>query len=477
MKTTKNFTLDLPKKSAGSSTHKSGQPTKIAVVLKQKPTANVGTEKTKKSTNTTSTLSGPQDWTFDKDEMIPMPTDEQAQAAKDQSPMEKQIQVTLNYNSSILGQPWMLLMECVEDRICGGKPQDKDADYWFHVLNNLGHVPFKVLAKDRDRFFVAMYAAAHINHHELWDSDADARNPGPSLHNPDWDPTEENPEQDGKHWGMKMENINLPKHVPKGHTVELPSKADALLESSKLSTRAIQPTPTTVPVEKTPEAQPAPVREQVQEKKVTDLKEYIMAENARRDLMKIRDSAPDVYAQKWLIAERMARGPKEAWEDAPFELREMVKFCYGWLQDTGEVPYYPQDLVEIWWKRPTQSVINIAPEAIVRRDAVVAKVRGFWQKSVAAPTSAKINIHSESYRVTLAAMKLEQLIEAYANGEDNDQQIRDAAVKYFHAHFPIETLGVKPGPNDTLDPDYPEYISLCQKYNLTVGTLLHEAQL
>lgn len=391
-----------------------------------------------------------------------------------------------------------MVMECIEDHIDHkiGDPKDKDADYWFQQLNSLGALPMRVLAKDRDRFIVALYAACFMHSQGLtWNAEADKRNPGPDISNPDFDPNAENVAQDGKHWGMRLETQGLPKrnvapgeaiahnkpaavgskptpiHPEPFHDLQeqaLKKEADRkaaergeLLEATKLSKRA-EPVGT--------------VREQVESKTTSDLEKFLGSETPMGQLEAIRHTGEDTYIQKWAIAERLARKPREAWEQAPWELRKMTEYCIGWIKDTGAVPYYPKDLIEIWWKRPTASVINMTPVAIARRDAIVEKIRSFWTSSVESNRD-KINVRSESYRVTLAAMDLEKLIEVFANGTDNEADIRQGAMKYFHAHFPIETLGVKPGPITTLDPNFIEYMKLCQKYNLQVGTLLHEAQL
>jgi hypothetical protein len=428
---------------------------------------------------------GPQNVIFHKDEVMPMPTDAQVAEAKALEPvtnqamadMKKQLQVTIEYNQSILGHPWMLLMECIEDRIehlCRESPKNKDADYWFNTLNNLGAMPFRTLVKSTQVFFMALYAAAYIHHNGLWDSDADKRNQGPPTWNPDWDPNEANEKQDGKHWGLKLD-LTSKLYPPKPAVSDiLVSSKEAMERSKEVLDRSRASRVVTPPTPEVPT-----VREQVEQKQATDLKAYVMAENERKGLERIREAAEDPYTQKWRIAEQLAHGPRERWDNdtMPFELREMVAYCYGWLQDTGEVPEYPNSIIEIWWSRPTRSVINLTPAAVARRDAVVEKVRQFWNKSVAASPADKIQIHSESYRVTLAAMQLEKLIEEYANGTENEMDIKKAALKYFHAHFSIESLGVKPGPIGTLDPSFPDYVKLCQKYNLSLGTLLHEASL
>jgi hypothetical protein len=380
-------------------------------------------------------------------------------------------------------ETWMLMMELLEDHMGIGPAEivrEKDADYWWKTINNLSAVPIGTLVKDRERLRLAIYACCFIHWHDLGTgSDAETRNPAP-VSNPGYDPYVENVAQDGRHWGMRLERENLPMtHLdpvpyveppqsvdPLGHTFvddgTLPNPFEEsrqkLLNDTRLSDRGVT------------------VREQVEEKKEEQLADFKETQVSGEELAKVHAQAASVYKQKWGIAEKLARKPKEAWQNAPYELVKMVEFCYGWIRDTGEVPAYPDSIIEIWRDRPTWQNTNMTPEAVTRRNEIVEKVYAFWTKSVE-ESKDTINLRSESYRVTLGVMELEKAIEGYANGTVEAGHVRGCAVRYFHAHFPIEQLGVKPGPIDTLDPDYIKYLGLCKKYNLEVGTLLHEANL
>jgi hypothetical protein len=102
---------------------------------------------------------------------------------------------------------------------------------------------------------------------------------------------------------------------------------------------------------------------------------------------------------------------------------------------------------------------------------------------------------SESYRTVLAAHKLELAIEKYVDArhdkvEDKSlgfmtlkqripdsvlgQNVRNAAIQYFMAHYPVSKFGARPGPASSLDPDFAGYVQMLRKYGLTMGTLLHE---
>lgn len=201
---------------------------------------------------------------------------------------------------------------------------------------------------------------------------------------------------------------------------------------------------------------------------------------------KIRREAGNPMKQKWAAAEAIAVKPVEEWQGKlDVEMDLMVNYIYGFLKETGEVPDMPDDLIEIYW--PVPRAIEQTPEANARRDFMAGRVIDFWRSAVEKKGEG-IELQSKSYRVVLEAIRLEKLIEDYAQahrlleGRQNketelESAIKDAALKYFKAHFPIENLGVKPGPLQTLDPNYIEYRAICNKFKLKVGCLLHEQEL
>jgi hypothetical protein len=231
---------------------------------------------------------------------------------------------------------------------------------------------------------------------------------------------------------------------------------------------------------------PPTVREQVEQSKQSNI-------DSHRPLVKpapyVKPSN-DPYILKWRVAEDIARNKKrKEWDndETDFELLEMIRYCYSWIQDTGVVPSYTHDLIDLYWPRPKNGLgLDLTEQGITRRDYVVEKVRDFWIKSVS-QNPAGIDLNSKSYRTILAARKLCDLIEKYADKYRNPlegqtekeimKEIKGAAHEYFLAHFPAQQLGSVPGPLSTIDPEYVEYVQLCRKYNLKEGVLLHETKL
>ena len=387
----------------------------------------------------------------------------------------KSIQVTLDLAANRISNVGTLLMECIEERVT--KHLDKSSkEYWWGQLNLLSDIDARTLFLDEDRFYLMIYAAEWIRTYCTPEDNAKfCKRP---VTNPDYNPYQENVKQEGKHWGLRLEAPAVPQGRPnttppvisgaKGEKVVV-SYPDKVVDAVTGEVTG----PEDFPDPFTAEDVIVPVREQVQDAEAKDLEKFI---ESQQPVEVELTTAPDTYEQKWEIAAKYARKPREVWKDVPFELLKMIEWCYGWLQDTGELPEYPHDLIEIWWKRPTFYNTDLTPEAVTRRDFMVNKIRTFWSKSVDANRDT-VNLTSNSYRITLKAMELEKLIEAYAEGADNEATIKQTAYDYFKAHLPIETIGVKPGPIDTLDPDFLEYLKLCQKYNITVGVLLHEANL
>lgn len=237
------------------------------------------------------------------------------------------------------------------------------------------------------------------------------------------------------------------------------------------------------------EAPIKPVREQLKEAQANLIdrtrSEAVPAQPAETD-----EGPYNAYLAKWVMAEKRARQPRASWEGkADVEFEAMIKYCYGWLKDIGEVPQpYPMGTIDLFWQRPRPGEIKMSAKAVERRNFVTYKVMKFWRKSMAQPDvkdTIQLGRDPLSYRVVMAAQKLATAIEFYADpdpihGEDDDllmKSVRKAALRYFQAHFPVELEGAKPGPLATLDPGYVEYIQLCRKYGLKEGVLLHEAEL
>jgi hypothetical protein len=236
-------------------------------------------------------------------------------------------------------------------------------------------------------------------------------------------------------------------------------------------------------------------------KKIADKLEKDRPENQPAPLENIeaRPKELNPYIQKWVLAEQLAREPEENWRyKYDFMFESMIKYCYSWIRTNGAVPQpYPIDIVDLYWQRPT--MLNMEPTTVERRDSIVLKIRHYlnhqYSKALAKEGTG-FDPTSRSYRVTLAARKLESLIEQYAINwkryktsrdltapvmeleipdADIEGQIREAAKEYYKAHYPIVTSKV--GPKDTLDPDYVGYVELIRKYGLKHGELLHEADI
>ena len=314
-----------------------------------------------------------------------------------------------------------------------------DGEYWSKYLHNVGNVPFYILAGDADRFFRAIYASELLRLNPEW-KDTGISELGYGRKS-EWDPTAPQPETEGVRWGGPD------------------------------------------PKEKTVRSQV----ERAEAKKIQDNREFAAPADPALEL----EASTDAYLSKWWKAEKLASGPRSKWENAAvdWEMGQMVRWCYGWLRETGEVPQpYPMTAADLFWPRPMPSEVAMEAEVVKRRNFVTNKVMKFWRKTIKAEESYdRMRFSPLSYRVTLAAQLLTKYIEMYAVNYQTDPDLeRDeeiikkcgkAAKKYYLAHFPITDEGAKPGPLGTLDPTYVEYIRLCRKYSLEIGDLLHEQEL
>jgi hypothetical protein len=201
----------------------------------------------------------------------------------------------------------------------------------------------------------------------------------------------------------------------------------------------------------------------------------------RQDLTLARSSSSSLEA-RWRVALQIAeQSPRmEALGEEMRALVEYIRDC----QRRAETPQMPHDVLDLFWPRP--KMCDMADETVPRRDAMAMRVIRYlwlaWERKGQGMVRG-----SKSYRVTLAAMRLEREIERYAakwrsplNEPDEatlEGLCRDAAVAYFEAHRPVPAGDRRLGADTTTDPDYITYVRLCRQYKLEVGTLLHEAQL
>jgi hypothetical protein len=366
----------------------------------------------------------------------------------------RMMQVTIGYNDHGVSQS-DLLMEVVASRDI--VPADWDNAKWSSYLHSVGQVPFYILAGDPDRYHLCIYAAevlrktrSHAEKHSGLDEVN--RDRGRNI-------GEHQDEIDGVTWG--------------GVDGEEVEGDFGITHSGRPS-------------------KPKTVRDQITQstKLTTELHQQAVAPSALAE-------NNDKYLYRWQQAEKIARTLKrDEWQGkVDHEFEAMINYCYNWLRDIADVPKpYPKDGVEMtnmFWAQP--KILAMGEREKERRDKIVEKIITFWHKSVK-KNGEGINLKSQSYRTVLAAMKLDRLIEQYADNykrfareqpkgqkpvleipdEELESQIRKAATEYFRAHFPVELEGAKPGPITTSDPDYPEYIRLCKKYNLKEGVYLHE---
>lgn len=330
---------------------------------------------------------------------------------------------------------------------------DWPIEKWREYMNTVGAVPFMHLCKDTDRYYLLIYGAEYLRANESREQEIEG-----TKHlrfDKNYDTNAEQVALDGRTWGGVDEEGDITGDAGISH-------ADR------------------------------PVREQMEQAEKDNLDKH------RPDSKPAAYTQPsdDPYIQKWRMAEKHARHtPRAEWEGKlDFEFEQMVKYCYSWLRDISEVPQpYPMETLDLWWPRP--KLLENSPEGNERRNRIVEKLVGFWRKSVSQAGDG-IDLTSQSYRVILAAMALEKEIERYANNYRNtrvssepgtgiiqvvpdieiEKNIKKLAVDYFQAHFPVQKLGVMPGPLSTLDPDYVGYLTFCRKYNLEVGTILHEQE-
>lgn len=363
--------------------------------------------------------------------------------------------VKLGYNTHGL-QEGQMIMEVVSMR--DTIPSDWGVQKWREFMDTVGAAPFRVLFSDIDRYHMALFGAEYLR---CFETKEDRQAHGQwRANNPDWDPNAENVEQDGRTLGGVDDDPLTPPVIS--------VKGDAGV-SHALGQNA-------TPV--------LPVREQIDEQK-----KFKLALNKSKSLMAKTDAGrrpeDDPQMRIWEIAIGLARKPRAEWQDkVDWMLEQKVKYCYSWIKETGEVPRpYPEDMLNLFWPKPYVGMEH--KDVTARRNDIVGKVMDYWRKSVD-KNGTGIELESTSYRVTMAAMELEKAIEAYVKagakfnmqGENTDKAeelgVRQAATKYFQAHFPITMHGAGPGPLSTMDPDYVEYRRLCSQYSIPVGTLLHE---
>lgn len=371
-----------------------------------------------------------------------------------------EITVKLEYDKAALPNRSMLLMES----LLGMQfiINDYGIDHAINTYQAHSRTSAGILGGDRDRFFQFIFAAEFLREYgtkEDWDKATIHGRPV----NPAWDSSGFDEKQDGKIIGGVDDY-----------------KEDAV-----------------------------PVREQVKKAESDNIEKHrpnmtpAVAGSMERmsNLPKLGDYKRDPQANDriWEMAVEKAKLPCEEWEGKVDPMLETkIKYCHSWMESVGSLTVpYPADRLSIFWPKPIPEVANQAN--ILRRNEVVTKVINFWRSAVEKnkQQGTQFDIRSKSYRVTLAAMALAKAIDEYVSAgsrqvfdkddKGNDiivpddtkelQAVQLAARNYFTAHVPASLLGGKPGPMTTLDPEYPEYVTLCRTYNIQVGTLLHEVTL
>lgn len=309
-------------------------------------------------------------------------------------------------------------------------PEDWDLDKCSSYLNTVGSLRFCDLAVDEDRYHKALYAAEYL------------RKLG----------RDENPFEPTKYFykHLALRVPSNPNHDTSVHQEKLDGRTvgDASLAMKML-----------------------PVREQVQEKQEQHIEDNrIMAVPTEHQ----KDRETDPMLAKWQEAERIARTTKRSdWEgNLDFEMEAMVKHCYIWLKDIGSVDYKPDKLMDIFW--PRSQYLGESTEVQERRYAMTGRILDFFKSNL--PKFPNINLTSNSYRTVLAAKALSKALDAYAKNVDPSAeaqctgQVKEKSKEYFMAHIPIASE--IPGPNDTIEPNYVDYLRLCRKFGYPEGTPL-----
>lgn len=370
----------------------------------------------------------------------PIKASEQTKTVARDGKGKRSLQVVLGYNSEGLNQSTMIMeIACMREHI----PPDWGPQEWSDYLYGVGNIPFYAVWGDLDRYYMLLYAAEYFR---------------------------QNPE--GKDLGLSKLQERIKSFDPKKMLdLQLGSQNGHSVWGG-------------VEYESRP-----PIREQV----ATQQKETIdrnRSEAVPAEAVLTQQGPNDAYLAKWVMAEKRAGQPRESWEGkCDWEFEQMIKYCYGWLKDIGEVPQpYPMGTIDLFWQRPRPNETPMDEKTVMRRNYITYKLMKFWRKSLSEDGVKDLMQFSPlSYRVTLMAKRLNKLIEMYATNWQTDDdgaqddvimgKVRKVALKYFKAHFPVAMEGAKPGPLATLDPPYVEYIRLCRKYQLEEGILLHEADL
>lgn len=361
---------------------------------------------------------------------------------------KRRLNIVLEYDKKTKFNVSQMLRESIAAR--GALSENyNDPEYVARTYYNLGKIPAWILCGDEDRWQQFIFCAEVIREHPEYSSlgveelKDDVCGKCGLSRNRKFGKNERQVEIDGTVWGEE----------------EMASKANV------------------------------PIREQMETRKVLNVAKTQTSSFAAPVDEDFTDSELALQ-DKWKKAEKWANRPRANWEgQVDFEFEAMIKYCYGWLKDIGEVPQpYPFGTIDLFWQRPKAGELDMSELAVGRRNYITAKTMKMWNKWLKDPDkSGKLELGRRpvSYRVVLAAQELSTLIETYATPDDIhgfddlelQERVKKATIKYFKAHMPITTQGVKPGPIETLDPGYVEYIRLCRKYSLRIGTLLHKVEL
>jgi hypothetical protein len=373
--------------------------------------------------------------------------------------------------------------------------RDWSVQRWAEHLASTGNVPFNML--DEETMHQLVYGWYVVEQYKLALQKARKTNPEvkgenievaglPPLGTVRTEPNVGPPAGTGaKTWG-----IAAPEQAP------APPKLNPLLESTKLSNIKANNEGKMEALGAVQDALPTKeeLREQAHENSlVSQGAAPATPETHRTHLKELEDltaSAGNPQEQRWKIATLLARKPDAEIMptlEADGEMMLLVGYIRNWFRETQTMPDMPSDFSFVYWPNAAKDDSDQANE---RRESMLGRINKFTGKHGITfdPAVDRANIKENSYRITMAAIALEQVVEEYAtayrrndyatNAEAIEKEIGDrgkaATVAYITAHETVET---KPGPLNTLDPNYVDYIMLLRKYSLPYGTLLHEASL
>jgi hypothetical protein len=229
---------------------------------------------------------------------------------------------------------------------------DWTPERWAEYFYRLGNIPLWAIWTDTDRYWMVIYAIEFLRAYASKEECSEALRKYLRIGNK-FDPSQYNEAQMGRSWGCVEKDGDVEGNFGLAHP-------DLEEDGKTIRDWALELT-----------------RKNIE----TNKPRMIAADPVTNERWERLHNDP--WRQMWDIAENIARKKSRKDWDGRLDpvLDKMVRFCFHWIRDIGEVPRpYPASIRDLYF--PIPRVLDQSEDGVERRNYITARVRDFWTRSV-----------------------------------------------------------------------------------------------